>query len=73
MLPKALLTGLLLTATVMAIPTPEASTVTGLNDVHGEMEIFKRNSILNARDLELAEIHGVNLTESKLSDFINVH
>jgi hypothetical protein len=29
------------------------------------VEFFKRDQVLDARDLELAESHGVNLTESK--------
>ena len=32
----------------------------------GEMQVFKRGSGLTTRDVELAEMHRVNLTESKL-------
>lgn len=37
-----------------------------LDEAHGGFELFKRDAILDTRDLNLAEIHGVNLTESKL-------
>ncbi|KAJ3535790.1 hypothetical protein NM208_g6988 [Fusarium decemcellulare] len=54
MLIKTLLPSLL-AALVAALPAPDLS-------AEGEMELFKRDGVLNARDLELAEIHGVNLT-----------
>ena len=34
--------------------------------LHEEIVHFKRDSVISARDLELAEMHQVNLTESKL-------
>lgn len=67
MLAKLLLPGLLTTAAVTALPSPDTSADGDLviDEAHGELEIFKRDSILTARDLELADLHGVNLTESK--------
>lgn len=67
-----LLPSLLTTAVVRAFPSsPELDVdmdVVGdilLDEEYGEFEVFKRDSALDARDLELAEMHGVNLTESK--------
>lgn len=42
----------------MAVAIPVA-------DIDQDLVLFKRDDILEARDLELADIHGVNLTESK--------
>ena len=36
-------------------------------DVDQDLVLFKRDDILEARDLELADLHGVNMTESKRS------
>ncbi|KAF4998052.1 hypothetical protein FDECE_11904 [Fusarium decemcellulare] len=55
MLIKTLLPSLLATLAA-ALPAPDLS-------AEGEMELFRRDAVLNARDLELAEIHGVNLTQ----------
>ncbi|KAK1990445.1 hypothetical protein LX36DRAFT_739015 [Colletotrichum falcatum] len=46
-------------------PDGSGDPVKGRNDrnLHGEMVRFKRDTVLDARDLELAELHQVNLTE----------
>ena len=36
-------------------------------DVDQDLVLFKRDDILEARDIELADLHGVNMTESKRS------
>lgn len=53
----------LLPVVVAALPAPD--TAPDLDVLHGEMQVFKRDSTLQARDVELADQHGVNLTESK--------
>lgn len=64
MLSKALLFGLL-TTTATAFPAPEANAEVAPRDLaDGEMEFFSRDTILEARDLDLANAHGVNTTES---------
>ncbi|RGP81365.1 hypothetical protein FLONG3_509 [Fusarium longipes] len=40
-----------------------ASPVPDISQSKDDLVLFKRDSILDARDLELAEIHGVNLTK----------
>lgn len=55
MLFKYLLPGLL-TTTAVAVPVADSDE----NIMH-----FKRDDVLKSRDLELANIHGVNLTDSK--------
>lgn len=71
MLLKLLSPVLLAAAVVRAFPSPEQAQnldVDGdlvLDTVYGEFEVFKRDAVLSARDLELADLHGVNLTESK--------
>lgn len=58
MLPNTLLAGLFLATATRAIPTASH------RDDQGVVR-FKRGDVLSARDFELAEMHGVNLTESK--------
>lgn len=57
MLLGALLTG------ISAVLVAGAPTADGFGV--GEVQLFARDAVLSARDLELAELHGVNLTESK--------
>lgn len=59
MLLKTLLPSFLAAATVKGFPAPD------LDEALGELQVFKRDAVLDARDLELAELHNVNLTESK--------
>lgn len=60
MLLKPLLPGLLAAAaTVKGFPAPE------VDDGQGKLEVFKRDAVPDARDLELADMHQVNLTESR--------
>lgn len=66
MLFKVLLPGLL--TTVVAVPTPEASGDMSLHHGHEEVIKFKRDTILEARDFELAGVHGVDLNESESPD-----
>jgi hypothetical protein len=61
MLPQAFFT-ILLAVSTMAMPAPVPA---DFKNGHGELHVFKRDAILEARDFELAELHGVNLTESK--------
>ncbi|CEI70332.1 hypothetical protein FVEN_g1152 [Fusarium venenatum] len=56
MLFQYLLPSLLATATV-AVP------VADIGESEDNLVIFKRDDVLDARDLELADIHGVNVTE----------
>lgn len=65
MLFNLLLPSLFAAVTVVAAPAPDTDVV--LDEAHGEMIKFKRDTILETRDLELAEMHGVNLTESRPS------
>lgn len=67
MLMKLLLPGLMTITAVTAFPSSKTNADGDLvlDMAHGELEVFKRDSILTARDLELAELHGVNMTESK--------
>ncbi len=58
MLPATFLTGLLLAAAAHAGPVAMRRESEGV-------VLFKRNDVLTPRDLELADMHGVNLTESK--------
>ncbi|RBQ80112.1 hypothetical protein FVER14953_21714 [Fusarium verticillioides] len=48
---------ILLASTAVAVP------VAHIDQVDDDLVLFKRDSVLNTRDLELADIHGVNLTE----------
>ena len=57
MLVKPFLAGLCLAAAIEATPTAEHPVVR-----------FKRDAVLSARDLELADMHQVNLTESKSTE-----
>ncbi|KAF4345165.1 hypothetical protein FBEOM_871 [Fusarium beomiforme] len=45
---------------ILAVAAPAISSVI---PSHGTVEVFKRDAVLDARDLELAETHGVNLTQ----------
>lgn len=56
MLLQALLAGFCLATAIEATP------------IGNEVVRFKRDAVLSARDLELADIHQVNLTESKSTD-----
>lgn len=47
----------LLAAVAVAAPTADA-------EGHLEVVRFKRDAVLEARDLELADAHGIDLTES---------
>lgn len=49
----------LLASATQAIP------VADVEQSEDDLVLFKRDSVLSARDLELADIHGVNMTESK--------
>ena len=51
------------------LPTVLASKAVAIPvaDVDQDLVLFKRDDILEARDLELADLHGVNMTESKRS------
>lgn len=53
-----LLPSLLVTSAV-ALP------VADIGESEDNLVLFKRDDILSARDIELANIHGVDLTESK--------
>lgn len=59
MLFKYIIPSLLATSTV-AVPVAD---IEGSKD---NLVLFKRDDFLDARDLELADIHGVNVTESTL-------
>lgn len=70
MLSKFVLQGLVLAIAAThanANPVPEADAIPEHFDESAGAEIvrFKRDAILDPRDLELAELHQVNLTESK--------
>ena len=58
MLVQTLLAGLCLATALEATPTQQ-------DDPHGEILRFKRDAVPSARDLELADMHSVNVTESK--------
>lgn len=70
-----LLSGLLTAIATTAFPSADARAVSdrALDDAHGEIELFKRDAILTARDVELADLHGVNLTESKTEVTLSMH
>lgn len=38
--------------------------IAGRDEDYAGIELFKRDAVLTPRDFELAEVHGVNLTES---------
>jgi hypothetical protein len=61
MLFQSLLTGLSLATALKATPLRKDESLRGV--VH-----FRRDAILSARDLELADMHGVNLTESESTE-----
>lgn len=67
LLKSLLLSSGLLTTAVIHVPTSgmdwDAGTVP-LDHANGDKESFRRDSISNALDLELSDVHGVNLTES---------
>lgn len=64
MLLQTVVAGLFLAANTQATPV-------GQDDpAFGEIVRFKRDAVLDTRDLELAELHGVNLTESRLTSML---
>ena len=56
---------------VSGSPVMDSSGPLGARDYHIERRdgieahIFKRDAVITERDVELADLHGVNLTESK--------
>ncbi|KAL2206958.1 hypothetical protein CC79DRAFT_909506 [Sarocladium strictum] len=64
MLAKTILASLFLATTLTASPIAEE------DHSHHEIVRFKRDTVLSARDLELADMHNVNLTESECTDDI---
>lgn len=58
------LTNMHFTAVWLAFTAAVAVAAPAPSDGFGDVHVFRRDSVLDARDVALAEIHGVNLTES---------
>jgi hypothetical protein len=58
----------LLLASLVSLST---AAVTGSGNHHAvKMQVFKRDDVPTPHDLELAEMHQANLTESKLCNYL---
>ncbi len=62
-----------LAAATVVTAAPSSSDLSKREDIQlferglGEMVLFKRDDVLTPRDLELANLHGVNISQSEFS------